>query len=103
MTPERAQLLDSADTEEERGNYASAAKLRERAAALEQPWERLTVEPVPGEPHRFTVASQSGDEPHLCDAVEQQCDCYWGERYRREGVQRDCAHLKALRQWIAEQ
>ena len=37
MLPRKAELLDAADTEEERGNYASAARLRERAQTLTTP------------------------------------------------------------------
>lgn len=100
-SPHQAQLLDAADTEEERGNVATAARLREQADSLTAPWERLAVVPVPGEPTRFYVESQRRDHhPHICDAEEWQCGCEWGEQYRREGVERECAHLKRLRQWM---
>lgn len=103
MTPDRATLLDAADTEAERGNCASAAKLRERAAALEQPWERLQVTVY--EPGRYLCQSQTQYEvEYVVEPGVDSCTCPWSMDFKKEdGVKKPCAHLKRVRQWLAEQ
>lgn len=99
----RAELLDAADTEEDRGNLATAAELRAQADALIEPWERLHVAPYDAE--TYLVESQTREDVrHIVDPVEGKCSCEWALDFCREGTHKKrCAHLKRVRQWLQEQ
>lgn len=102
MTPRQSELLDAADTEEERGNLNEAERLRKQAAKLDDPWTVLDVEPY--DTGTFLVSSQTRrDVRHIVDLEANRCSCEWSLQFGQDtATKQPCAHLKRVRQWIQE-
>lgn len=68
------------------------------------------VSPIPNENYRFTVASRSGDRPHICDLescfplVECTCRDWVCRRYpafKKSGIAEPCVHGRHALQFFA--